>query len=63
MTVKKKKITPSGKADLIRQAELIRTGAMRPATKRISMKLLRAKPPTSRKSIVETLLEERREGR
>jgi hypothetical protein len=69
MTVKKKKTTPSGKADLIRQAELncmaelIRTGALRPATKRVSMKLLRAKPPTSRESIVETLLEERREGR
>jgi len=63
MTLKKKKITPSGKADLIRQAELIRTGALRPATKRVSMKLLRAKPPTSRGSIVETLLEERREGR
>ena len=57
MTVKKKKITPSGKA------ELIRTGAMRPATKRVSMKLLKAKPATSRKSIVDTLLEERREGR
>jgi hypothetical protein len=55
--MKKKKITPSI------EAELIRTGAMRPATKRVSMKLLREKPPTSRKSIVETLLEERREGR
>jgi len=44
-------------------AELVRTGALRPATKRLSMKLLRAKLPTSRKSIVETLLEERSEGR
>jgi hypothetical protein len=55
--MKKKKITSSS------EAELIRTGAMCPAKKRVSMKLLRAKPPTSRKSIVETLLEERREGR
>jgi hypothetical protein len=53
----KKKIASSS------EAELIRSGAMRPATKHVSMKLLRAKPPTSRKSIVDTLLEERREGR
>ncbi len=43
--------------------ELVRTGALRRATKRISTKWLRAEPPASRKSIVDTLLEERREGR
>jgi hypothetical protein len=57
MRKKKKKVTSGS------EAELIRTDAMRPATKRVSMKLLRTKPPTSRESIVETLLEERREGR
>ena len=54
----------SAKDDLSGHLEdLVRTGALRRATKRISTKWLRTEPPVSRKNIVETLLEERREGR
>jgi len=49
---------PTGHLD-----DLVRTGALRRATKPSSTKWLREEPPTSRKSIVDTLLEERREGR
>lgn len=46
-----------------RLEDLVRTGALRRATKPSSTKWLREKPPASRKDIVETLLEGRRGGR
>ena len=44
-------------------ARLVREGLVKPPTKPVSTELLKADAPTSRKSVLEALLEERREGR
>ncbi len=46
-----------------RLARLERAGLMRRSTKRMPLELLRSPAPKARQSVVEALLEERRDGR
>ena len=46
-----------------RLAMLAREGLIKPAEKRVPMRMLKSRPPASPKSVLEALLKERREGR
>jgi antitoxin (DNA-binding transcriptional repressor) of toxin-antitoxin stability system len=46
-----------------RLAMLTREGLIKPAEKRVPMRMLKSRPPAPSKSVLEALLKERREGR
>ena len=46
-----------------RLAVLAREGLIKPAEKRVPMRMLKSRPPAPSKSVLEALLKERREGR
>ncbi len=46
-----------------RLAVLAREGLVKPAERRVPMRMLKSRPPVCSKSVLEALLKERREGR